>query len=565
MSRITRNAALMAIAGLACGASAQTALFDAGPHCTVRFDAANTGNYVYNQLGLSSGNLGGANTERWVASPFSLFANSTVTEFRVNGFVPAGSEFLNLAWRVWTRPAGNAAPTAANLVASGEIPIPAPVDDPRLPAGLLNQFRIPVSVNLNAGNYYFTVFGKDANNTGGTANFAWFTNAQRDITLCPPNTPIVMFNGSVYHTWRSTNFSVSGFGLYSPPVTTLTTSDQPPWGPNPQDPQYLFNTAFGVFGNGALGTGACCLTTGSCSVGSAEACCTGGGIYQGDGSVCGSCPQPGSCCLENGTCISTLQVTCTGQGGIFGGAGSPCGTCVAFGFNEGATDAGDLPGTATPVNGNGQALEIIRGTLDLDDVDMYKVRICNEAAFQATTVGTGTAIDTMLFVFNSAGVGLAMSDDTSATVAQFSTITSQFIPSNGDYYVALSSFNNTSLIGRMPLDATATQIWNGTSPAGFVYPEWAPNGPSTTDVPASWTGATELTGAYSILFDGTCFLGGNPCYANCDQTGGLTANDFICFLTAFNNNQPYADCDQVGGLTANDFICFVTAYNAGCS
>jgi hypothetical protein len=56
-----------------------------------------------------------------------------------------------------------------------------------------------------------------------------------------------------------------------------------------------------------------------------------------------------------------------------------------------------------------------------------------------------------------------------------------------------------------------------------------------------------------------------PCYANCDQTGGLTANDFICFLTAFNQGQSYADCDLVGGLTANDFICFVSAYNAGCS
>jgi hypothetical protein len=55
------------------------------------------------------------------------------------------------------------------------------------------------------------------------------------------------------------------------------------------------------------------------------------------------------------------------------------------------------------------------------------------------------------------------------------------------------------------------------------------------------------------------------CYADCDLVGGLTANDFICFLTAFNQNQSYADCDGIGGLTANDFICFVTAYNTGCS
>jgi hypothetical protein len=55
------------------------------------------------------------------------------------------------------------------------------------------------------------------------------------------------------------------------------------------------------------------------------------------------------------------------------------------------------------------------------------------------------------------------------------------------------------------------------------------------------------------------------CYADCDGVGGLTANDFICFLTSFNNGASYADCDQVGGLTANDFICFLAAYNNGCS
>jgi hypothetical protein len=55
------------------------------------------------------------------------------------------------------------------------------------------------------------------------------------------------------------------------------------------------------------------------------------------------------------------------------------------------------------------------------------------------------------------------------------------------------------------------------------------------------------------------------CYADCDGVGGLTANDFICFVTAYNSGASYADCDAVGGLTANDFICFLTAYNSGCS
>jgi hypothetical protein len=55
------------------------------------------------------------------------------------------------------------------------------------------------------------------------------------------------------------------------------------------------------------------------------------------------------------------------------------------------------------------------------------------------------------------------------------------------------------------------------------------------------------------------------CYADCDGVGGLTANDFACFLTAYINGQSYANCDGVGGLTANDFVCFLTNYNNGCS
>jgi choice-of-anchor B domain-containing protein len=55
------------------------------------------------------------------------------------------------------------------------------------------------------------------------------------------------------------------------------------------------------------------------------------------------------------------------------------------------------------------------------------------------------------------------------------------------------------------------------------------------------------------------------CYADCDTVGGLTANDFSCFLNAFANGASYADCDGVGGLTPNDFSCFLNAYANGCT
>jgi hypothetical protein len=106
----------------------------------------------------------------------------------------------------------------------------------------------------------------------------------------------------------------------------------------------------------------------------------------------------------------------------------------------------------------------------------------------------------------------------------------------------------------------------------------------TTGVPIS--GATSDTysiasagltsaGAYMVVAEGPCGpafaratlnVTSVGCYPDCDGVGGLTAGDFICFLTAFNNGGAtgYADCDGVGGLTANDFACYLARWVAGC-
>jgi hypothetical protein len=71
---------------------------------------------------------------------------------------------------------------------------------------------------------------------------------------------------------------------------------------------------------------------------------------------------------------------------------------------------------------------------------------------------------------------------------------------------------------------------------------------------------------FGLLFSNVMGAGGTPpCYPNCDGVGGLTANDFSCFLNAYVAAESYANCDGVGGLTANDFSCFLNSYVAGCS
>ncbi len=54
------------------------------------------------------------------------------------------------------------------------------------------------------------------------------------------------------------------------------------------------------------------------------------------------------------------------------------------------------------------------------------------------------------------------------------------------------------------------------------------------------------------------------CYADCDGSGALDIDDFICFQTFFAVSAPYADCDGSGELDIDDFICFQTFFAIGC-
>ena len=54
------------------------------------------------------------------------------------------------------------------------------------------------------------------------------------------------------------------------------------------------------------------------------------------------------------------------------------------------------------------------------------------------------------------------------------------------------------------------------------------------------------------------------CYPDCDQSGTLDIDDFICFQTLFALSNAAADCDQNGTLDIDDFICFQTTFAVGC-
>jgi hypothetical protein len=59
-------------------------------------------------------------------------------------------------------------------------------------------------------------------------------------------------------------------------------------------------------------------------------------------------------------------------------------------------------------------------------------------------------------------------------------------------------------------------------------------------------------------------MGPPACSADCDGSGGLDLFDLLCFVNAFNADDPAADCDGSGVLDLFDFLCFVNTFEEGC-
>jgi hypothetical protein len=101
-------------------------------------------------------------------------------------------------------------------------------------------------------------------------------------------------------------------------------------------------------------SGACCATDESCSI-EEPANCIPPSVYQGDGTLCSPnpCAGPiiGACCASDGTCTDDTQTNCETGGGVFQGDGSSCGTADCPIELTPYVDALPLPAVATPTSG----------------------------------------------------------------------------------------------------------------------------------------------------------------------------------------------------------------------
>jgi hypothetical protein len=119
------------------------------------------------------------------------------------------------------------------------------------------------------------------------------------------------------------------------------------------------------------GTGACCLTSGTCMLSSTAACTNAGGSFQGAGSSCtpGTCSQPGgACCHEDETCADSDPAACAAGSGVYQGDGVDCtselcplptgtccfanGSCVDLSASDCQTQIGNFGGVGTTCAAN---------------------------------------------------------------------------------------------------------------------------------------------------------------------------------------------------------------------
>ncbi len=153
-----------------------------------------------------------------------------------------------------------------------------------------------------------------------------------------------------------------------------------------------------------------------------------------------------------------------------------------------AGDAGSLPAGAQDLTA--QSVVEIEGTFAAaDDVDMYKLCLPGGGGFSASTVG-GTAVDTQLFLFDSAGLGVYGNDDDGSSRQSTLPAGHPLTPhAGGDYYLAVGPFN---------LDPS--------SAGGLIFPALAPvlapTGPGASQPVSEWSGRLSGAGPYRITVTG---------------------------------------------------------------
>lgn len=213
-------------------------------------------------------------------------------------------------------------------------------------------------------------------------------------------------------------------------------------------------------------------------------------------------------------------------------------------------DAGHAPETALAISGSGPLTTILCNFLPTTR-DMFKIRICDGASFQAvasSTTGAGGIYRSRLFLFDAGGRGVLAINNTLPNTDTTLTRPASMPPlASGDYYLAVSSrcsaavINGTSFGQPVPYDATHQALWDFTGHDNVTI---APNGPGSANPMVYWGRLASCESTYytRITLAGACYLndgsGPGPCPGDLDGDGVIALQDLAILLAAFATTCP---------------------------
>ncbi|MCC6950853.1 MAG: DVUA0089 family protein [Phycisphaerales bacterium] len=231
---------------------------------------------------------------------------------------------------------------------------------------------------------------------------------------------------------------------------------------------------------------------------------------------------------------------------------------------NGQADAGQELNSAQVPTGSGPFTSISGGFDWIGDCDIYQINVCDVANFSATTaLNTDPFFDTRLFLFDSTGAGVTYNDDVPAGTpgddTLLSHITGAFVPATGNYYLAVTQFDD------MALDGMGSAMWAETP----FNTERAPDGPGSAGPLASWRGGGEDLGTYRIDMTGACFPGGGgpTCDPDVNQDGNVDQDDvsYLINVVGGGDNPTGIDPDfnQDGNVDQDDIAALINTVGGG--
>jgi hypothetical protein len=186
------------------------------------------------------------------------------------------------------------------------------------------------------------------------------------------------------------------------------------------------------------------------------------------------------------------------------------------------------------------------------------------AGFSLAASGKRFVAGTLLWDQMLGKVGLPVGPDTAVDNSQIS---------NDGTRIAIAAYDSSSGTGIAKSfiydfpTLTRVNFFELLQSKGVVIPEgweFLAQGLSTDGTVIAGIALETLTGKPALWRATLPPAGQTGCVADCDGTGTLSIDDFICFQTDFALGDLAADCDGTVTLSIDDFICFQTSFALGC-